>query len=187
MMGKSFFFLFFFFFGIAVYEVRERESIKENGSENRAFWKGPHNAGLVLWFGLSSPSWAEEWKRLSAGMSGVPSNGAGRVTGQWERGLQSGGLIFSWWTQPPAPQCSLIARAEPTYGLCLEGPNDRTNSACREKGVGVLDVDDYYWLPLFFYFIRFGCAWAVCRKRADMTVQPLVSHYLLRLTHQVRC
>lgn len=103
----------------------------------RQHWKqGPHNAGLVLWFGVSSPSWAEEWKRLSAGMSGVPSNRAGRMTGQWEQGFHSGGLIFSWWTQPPASQCSLIARAEITYGLCLEGPNDRTNHAWRKKGVG---------------------------------------------------
>lgn len=121
---------------------------KRGGIENRTFWKGPHNAGLVLWFGLSSPSWVEEWKRLSAGMSGVPSNGAGRVTGQWERGLQSGGLIFSWWTQPPAPQCSLIARAEPAYGLCLEVWNDRINSACRKKGAWMLDMVDYDSLEL---------------------------------------
>ncbi|MEQ2200373.1 hypothetical protein XENOCAPTIV_028340, partial [Xenoophorus captivus] len=42
--------------------------------------------------------------------------------------------------EPPASQCSLIARSELTYGPCLEGPNDRTNHACREKGVGGLDV-----------------------------------------------
>lgn len=168
MMG-SFFFLFVVLFGIAVYEVREKESIKERQHWKQDFLKGPHNAGLVLWFGLSSLSWAEEWKRLSAGMSGVPSNGAGRVTSQWERGLQSGGLIFSWWTQPPAPQCSLIASAEPTYGLCLEAPNDRINSACRKRR----DMSARRFLFfLFFIKVKCGCL-VVCRKCSNMaTVLP---------------
>lgn len=61
----------------------------------------------------------------------------------------SGGLIFSWWTQPPASQCSLIARAELTYGLCLEGPNDRTNSCLEKKGDGVLDGSPSFFI--WFY------------------------------------
>lgn len=155
MMGKLFFF-FLLFWNSGVWGESEGKRGREHIG-NRAFQKGAHNAGLVLWFGLSSLSWAEEWKRLSTGMSGVPSNGAGRVTGQWERGLQSGGLIFSWWTQPPASQCSLIARVELTYGPCLEGPNDRTNSCLERKRRGVLDIHDYYWLPFFFDFISFRC------------------------------
>lgn len=123
-----------------VWSVREGKRKRETPLKTGLSEKALTMQALCCKFGLSSPSWAEEWKRLSAGMSGVPSNRAGRVTGQWERGLRSSGLIFSWWTQPPAPQCSLIARAELTYGLCLWGPNDRTDSAWREKGVGLLEV-----------------------------------------------
>lgn len=177
--GKNVFLFFFLFWNCGVWGEREGKHKRETALKTGLFENGPHNAGLVVWFGLSSPSWAEEWKRLSAGMSGVPSNGAGRVTGQWERGLQSGGLIFSWWTQPPAPQCSLIARAEPTYGLCLEGPNDRTNSACREKGGGGVGRRWSLLAPPLFISLA-------CRKRTRMTMAPpFVSHYLLRLTNQV--
>lgn len=175
MRTRSHYGIFFFYFGNVVHEVRER-TVKERQHWKQSFLKrGLYNASLVLRFGLSSPSWAEEWKRLSAGMSGVPSNGAGLVTGQWERGLQSGGLIFSWWTQLPVPQCSLIARAELAYGPCLEGPNDRTNSAWREKGGDV----GRRWLRLApSLFISLAL---------DATDAPETWHYLQRLTHQVYC
>lgn len=161
----GFFFFFFLFRNRGLWGEREGKHKRERRHWKQDVLKRPHNAGLVLWFGLSSLSWAEEWKRLSTGMSGVPSNGAGRVTGQWERGLQSSGLIFSWWTQPPAPQCSLIASAEPTYGLYLEAPNDRINSACREKGVCV----PFFFLN--FIEVKFSRV-VVCRKCSNVAAVP---------------
>lgn len=53
-------------------------------AQEGAFKKRPYNAVLVLRSGLFLLQRGEEWKRLSTGMSGVPSNAALRVTSQWE-------------------------------------------------------------------------------------------------------
>lgn len=52
-----------------------------------------------------------------------------------------------------------------------------------KKGVGVLDVDDYYWLPLFFISLALDGAERCAGN--SMAVPPSSSQYLLRLTHQV--
>ncbi len=56
----------------------------QEGALKKTAVKGPHNAVLVLRSGLFLLQRAEEWKRLSTGMSGVPSNAVLLVTGQWE-------------------------------------------------------------------------------------------------------
>lgn len=50
-----------------------------------------------------------------------------------------------------------------------------------KKGVGVLDVDDYYWLPpSFFYFISSGWGRLVRRKHTDV-IGPSRLQFLLKV------